>query len=197
MTHVRRFSSCRIALIALGGLLTGCAGSGQFSAGRLPYGGSSQIASHDPFAGVSDGKQVAAADGRSQATASAGQPANRQLTSWNQDRTVASSGAVATEDYAAPPAADSQWRREPTAPTAHQAAYFEPASENPFAGAPATGMAPPQNGGIQQMSYAAPAATSPNPFADVQGQPATGSTTDTWRTEPSAPAEEVFLPPIR
>ncbi|MGC1275094.1 MAG: hypothetical protein WBC44_15420 [Planctomycetaceae bacterium] len=192
MTRVRRFPSCRIALIALGGLLTGCAGSGQFSAGRLPYGGDSQIAAQDPFAGVSDGKQVAGADGRPSASSRpSGQPINRELTSWNQDRTVVRDDSAAGEDYAAPPATDSQWRHESAAPTTRQAAYFEPATENPFAGAPSNGTSSPPNGGFRQMSYAAPAATSPNPFADVEGQPATQSAS----TPPSS--EEQFLPPIR
>lgn len=180
MTPLCRLRVIPFILPAICGLFAGCAGPGQFSAGRLPYGADSQITANDPFAGASKKAQVANTADPSKQPAQGTQVA--QMTGSKQ-RSVAN-------DYTAPPGPESRWRREPAAPVAHQTAYADSAAMNPF-----ESTAPPDGSfrsasAVQPMSHSMPASsTESNPFAVVEGRPATAST--------PPPSDEQFLPPIR
>lgn len=203
MTHLRRFPARTLALLALGGLATGCAGPERFSAGRLPYERGSQIAANDPFAGAANDVPTGHA-----ATHSTAPHMRQNMPQTAQSMTHHPHGSL--DDYSAPPGPESPWQREAAPRMPHQTAYVEPASTPPPGSVasmdtsfrPADSVQPMSHaqpmGHTQTMSHAQPMTTAePNPFAAVEGH----SPMPSYAAQPSytapPPSDEQFLPPIR
>lgn len=209
MTTSRRFRRLAAACTFAPALLAGCASSSQFTAGRLPYGGtqaaSSEASPQDPFLAQAGGARTALpASGMSAGLPGTGGPAQ-----VGPGSAPAHHIAQAPQGGSAPPAG---------APAAapHEAAYVQQ-PENPFIQASAS--AAQVQGQAEWADFEVPAVPAEsNPFAEIQGQPAVtrgtaapvasaeplpritpaGTATDSWEPAPAVAAQgDEFLPPTR
>ena len=206
MTLSRPFQRL-MPLVVISSLIcvSGCANTGNMSAGRLPYHNvATRQGTQDPFKAAANAQNPAAPT--EVASAGATGPANNTpsnplgqmspppvasapptaVTSEDLGQTPPWPRAVVTGTSSQPLPAMNSGAYAAAPPTEHQSAYYEqPAQGGGFPVAPAEN--------IQQMSHYSAAIANDDPFAEVSGQPANSSPVQ--YSEPSAPPDWATPPP--